>query len=82
MANITKDEVKTLYAQHTEATGQIFLDQAVERAYYWSDGQPWLVNALARQVVEEILVNDYNRTITAEHIDQAADDLMKRRDTH
>jgi hypothetical protein len=82
LANFTKDEVKTLYAQHTEATGQMFLDEALERAYYWSDGQPWLVNALARQVVFKILVRDYRQIITAEHIDQAADDLMKRRDTH
>ncbi|MDR1872183.1 MAG: ATP-binding protein, partial [Deltaproteobacteria bacterium] len=55
LANFTQEEIKDLYGQHTEATGQVFLDEAVQRAYYWSEGQPWLVNALAREVVEEIL---------------------------
>jgi hypothetical protein len=82
LANFTEYEVKTLYAQHTEATGQVFDEEAVQRAWYWSEGQPWLVNALARQVVEKILANEYSQTITAQHIDEAADNLMKRRDTH
>jgi hypothetical protein len=82
LPNFTQKEVEALYAQHTEATGQVFANDAVQRAYYWSEGQPWLVNALARQVVEKILANDYRPAIEAELIDQAADNLMKRRDTH
>jgi hypothetical protein len=82
LSNFTQDEVKTLYTQHTEATGQVFEDEAVKRAWYWSEGQPWLVNALARQVVEKILSRDYVAVITAQYIDEAADNLMKRRDTH
>jgi hypothetical protein len=58
---------------------QEFLNEALERAWYWSEGQPWLVNALARQVVGKILARDYSQAITAEHIDQAPDNLMKRR---
>jgi hypothetical protein len=82
LSNFTKDEIQTLYAQHTEATGQEFLNEALERAWYWSEGQPWLVNALARQVVEKILARNFSQAITAENIDQAADNLMKIRDTH
>jgi hypothetical protein len=82
LPNFTLDEVKVLYAQHTEATGQVFMDEALERAWYWSEGQPWLVNALARQVVENVLARDYGPTINSDHIDKAADNLMKRRDTH
>jgi hypothetical protein len=82
LSNFSPDEVRTLYAQHTEATGQIFLDEAVKNAWRWSEGQPWLVNALAAEVIEEILDFDYGRTVDEELIDQAAGNLMKRRDTH
>ncbi|MDR1519395.1 MAG: ATP-binding protein [Planctomycetota bacterium] len=82
LGNFTSEQVAALYRQHTEATGQIFEPGAVERAWYWSEGQPWLVNALARQVVEKDLKQDYSLPVTAGHIDGAADALMKRRDTH
>jgi hypothetical protein len=76
------DEVKTLYHQHTDASGQIFEPEAIKRAWYWSEGQPWLVNALALETVDEILNNDYSIAITKDLIDQAAEAIIKRRDTH
>jgi hypothetical protein len=82
LTNFTAEQVGELYRQHTEATGQIFAPAAVERVWYWTEGQPWLVNALARQVVEDDLKRDYSIPVTSEHIDSAADTLMKRRDTH
>jgi hypothetical protein len=82
LADFAYAEVKELYSRHTEATGQIFEDEAVQRAFYWSEGQPWLVNALSREAIEEILSNDYRPNITAKLIDQAADNLMRRRDPH
>jgi rhamnogalacturonyl hydrolase YesR len=50
LADFTLDEISRLYHQHTEATGQAFEENAIERAWYWTEGQPWLVNALARQI--------------------------------
>ncbi|MDR2819701.1 MAG: ATP-binding protein, partial [Desulfovibrio sp.] len=82
LTNFTMEQIGELYRQHTEATGQVFEDNAVERAYYWSEGQPWLVNALARQVVDDDFERDYTKTVTAAHIDAAAEALMQRRDTH
>jgi type II secretory pathway predicted ATPase ExeA len=82
LANFTQDQVRDLYAQHTQATSQIFDEKAVQRAWYWSEGQPWLVNALAYQVINKILKFDYSPTITADDIDKAADNLMRQRDTH
>jgi hypothetical protein len=82
LANFTQSEIKTLYHQHTEATGQVFVDGAVERTWYWSQGQPWLVNALAKQVIEKILKFDYSVAISAELIDKAAEDLFLRQDAH
>jgi hypothetical protein len=82
LTDFTKDEIKTLYGQHTSAVGQIFEPEAVERAWYWSEGQPWLVNALAKEAIEAILKSDFSNAITAEHIDVAAGNIMKRRDAH
>jgi hypothetical protein len=82
LTNFTQDEIGALYYQHTEASGQIFEPQAIERAYYWTDGQPWLVNALAFGVIDKILKNDYSVAINNSLIDQAANALMLRRETH
>ncbi|MDR1110829.1 MAG: hypothetical protein LBP92_09115 [Deltaproteobacteria bacterium] len=80
--NFTKDEVRTLYGQHSEATGQAFDDSAIDRAWYWTEGQPWLVNALARQIVSGQLENDHMAEITGDHFDQAAATLIEGRSTH
>ncbi|MDR3135102.1 MAG: AAA-like domain-containing protein [Deltaproteobacteria bacterium] len=80
--NFTQEEIGHLYRQHTEATGQVFDDAAIGRAWHWSEGQPWLVNALARQIIEAKLKNDYSANVTALLVDEAAESLIKRRDTH
>jgi hypothetical protein len=75
------DEVLELYGQHTAETGQVFLPEAVDRAFYLTQGQPWLVNALARQLTE-VLVEDRARPITTAHVDDAKEILIRRQDTH
>jgi len=77
----TADEVRSLYALHTAETGQRFDDAAVTRAFELTRGQPWLVNALARQCVEAV-VTDRARPITAPDIDRARERLIQRQDTH
>jgi type II secretory pathway predicted ATPase ExeA len=74
-------EVAELYGQHTEATGQIFTIEAIATAFELTQGQPWLVNALAKEVVEK-LVKDPTVAITSAHISQAKEILVTRRDTH
>lgn len=81
LRNFTREEVTRLYRQHTTDTGQAFTHEAMDLAFELTQGQPWLVNALARQAVE-ILVTDLTQPITAEHIDQAREILIRRRDTH
>jgi AAA-like domain len=75
------EEVAELYHQHTADTGQTFTDGAIETAFHLTQGQPWLVNALVKEVVEE-LVRDRSIAITSEHINQAKDVLIQRMDTH
>jgi hypothetical protein len=81
LSNFSFEEVKTLYLQHTAATGQIFTPEAIDQAYYLTDGQPWLVNAIARQVTE-YLTDNPSIPITLELINQAKEILIQRKDTH
>ena len=82
LTNFTRAEIVALYGQHTAETGRVFEEAAVDRVAYWTCGQPWLVNALARECVEKILENDVAQPVTAALIDQAAEVLLRRRDTH
>ena len=81
LGNFNFEEVQELYLQHTDATGQIFTPEAIHHAFYLTDGQPWLVNALARQATE-VLVKDVTQSISAEVINQAKEILIQRQDTH
>jgi hypothetical protein len=81
MRNFTGDEVTALYGQHTAETGQVFLPEATDRAFALTQGQPWLVNALARQLTE-VLVTDRRETIVASRVNEAAEILIRRLDTH
>ncbi|QNP31207.1 ATP-binding protein [Cylindrospermopsis curvispora GIHE-G1] len=81
MRNFNPEEVGELYQQHTEATGQIFTPEAIATAFDLTQGQPWLVNALAKEVVEK-MVKDRSIAITKEHILQAKEILIIRQDTH
>lgn len=82
LTNFTRDEIGSLYAQHTCDTGQLFEDAAVDRAFHWTCGQPWLVNAIARECVEKLLNRDFAKPVTVELINQAAENLLHRRDMH
>ncbi|MGB3642334.1 MAG: ATP-binding protein [Rivularia sp. (in: cyanobacteria)] len=81
LRNFNASEVLELYQQHTEDTGQIFTEAATATAFDLTQGQPWLVNALAKEVVEK-MVKDRSIPITFEHILQAKEILIARRDTH
>ena len=81
LEDFREDEVGELYAQHTAETGQVFQPEAVARAFYLSQGQPWLVNALAKELVEQ-LVPDPAQPITAQDVERAKEVLIARKDTH
>ncbi|MBD2362706.1 ATP-binding protein [Anabaena minutissima FACHB-250] len=81
LRNFNAEEVAELYQQHTAETGQIFTPEATATAFDLTQGQPWLVNALAKEVVEK-MVKDRSIAITKEHILQAKEILIARQDTH
>jgi hypothetical protein len=81
LRNFTAPEVVDLYAQHTADTGQVFTPAALEHTFALTQGQPWLVNALAKVAVED-LTDDPEQPITPALIDAAKEVLIQRQDTH
>jgi len=81
LGDFSAADVVALYQQHTADTGQIFTPEALALAFDLTQGQPWLVNALAKVAVEE-LTDDPTIPITAAVIDTAKEVLIKRQDTH
>ena len=82
LRNFTKGEVAELYAQHTQATKQIFEPQATDYIFEQTQGQPWLVNAIACECVEKITQKDYSKPITQTIAEQAIQNLILARGTH
>jgi len=81
LSNFSLDQVRMLYNQHSYETGQQFTASAIEYAFYLTQGQPWLVNALAYEACFED-VTDRSQAITKDVIERAKDTLILRRDTH
>jgi hypothetical protein len=82
LKNFSKQEVYELLEQHTNETGQVFNTEVKDEIFRLSSGQPWLVNALANEIVLEILKNDYSKEITFDIVNEAKNQLILRRDTH
>ena len=80
--NFTESDISALYAQHTAETGQQFADGVVADVWRLTCGQPWLVNAIGCECVEEIHGNRYGETITVEDVEAAKEAIIRRRDTH
>lgn len=81
LANFTPEEIAELYGQHTAETGQVFTPEATGLAWELTRGQPWLVNALAAEIVDQ-LVRDRAVQIEPRHVERAKEILIERRDTH
>jgi hypothetical protein len=77
----SEPEVAELCAQHTARTGQRFEPEATARIYALSQGHPWLVCALADQIVGRDL-RDRSLPVTAAHVDAAKETIIIERRTH
>jgi type II secretory pathway predicted ATPase ExeA len=81
LRNFNAAEVGELYEQHTEDTGQVFTTDAIALVFELTQGQPWLVNAIARQLTE-VVAPEPTITVTAEMVEEAKEILIRRQDTH
>ena len=83
LGDFSRAEVLALLGQHTEETGQVFTDDALETVWEQTQGQPWLVNALAD---EACFYGDFaeawDRPVDADAILAAQEQLILRRETH
>ena len=83
LGDFSKEEVEKLYECHTNETGQKFHDDAIDLAWDLTQGQPWLVNALAYEACFDMKEGrDRSVPITAEMIARAKDNIILRRETH
>ena len=83
LGNFTKEEIRELYMQHTQETGQRWDEACFPMVWEATEGQPWLVNALANEVTNEMKENrDRSIRITPDMIYQAQERIIYRRDTH
>ena len=83
LGNFSKEEIHELYMQHTRETGQVFDDACFPMVWEATEGQPWLVNALGREVTWSMKENrDRSVVITPEMMYRAQENLIYRRDTH
>ena len=81
LRNFNADEVTTLLAQHTDETGQPFEPEAAAELHRLTDGQPFLVNALADLCVTQ-LMPERAVPITPADVDAAREQLILARRTH
>ena len=83
LGNFSKEEIRKLYMQHTRETGQKFDEACFPLVWEATEGQPWLVNALAREATWSMKENrDRNMVISLEVMYKAQENLIYRRDTH
>ena len=83
LRDFSEPKVRALLAQHTAETGQPWTEEAQQAVWKLTAGQPWLVNALARQTCgRDPAGRDRTRPLTADAIQRAREQLILRRDTH
>ncbi|MEA1969506.1 MAG: AAA-like domain-containing protein [Thermodesulfobacteriota bacterium] len=83
LGDFAESEVKSLLEQHTSETGQEFTLEAKACIWHLSQGQPWLVNALAYESTFKIKEGRVRtKPVDKDMVDQAKENLITRRETH
>ena len=80
LGDFSAAETQALLTQHTEETGQAWAEAAREEIWRLTQGQPWLVNALAYRACEAN--RDPEQAIDVEAIHETREQLILRRETH
>jgi len=82
LRNFSQCEIGELYQQHADDTGQEFSKDAIELVWEQTQGQPWLVNAIAYEAVRKKSEDEAAETITADKVTSVIQTLILKRDTH
>ena len=83
LRDFSPSEVESLLAQHSEATGQGFTEEAYQTIWNLTQGQPWLVNALANEACRKSKAGqDHSNPIVSQAIQDARQQLLLLRGNH
>ena len=83
IGNFSRNDIEKLYLEHTKETGQIFDNEVFDLVFKYTDGQPWLVNALAFQACFKMQENrDRKIVITKRIMCEAKKQLILSKQTH
>ena len=83
LGDFSPDDVRALLSQHREETRQEWTEEARDEVWKLTQGQPWLVNALAYEACfGNKAGRDRSRPVTLDAIRDAREQLIARRDTH
>ena len=83
LGDFDQADARTLLGQHTAQTGQAFTEAALAAVWDQSQGQPWLVNALAYEACfRNKTGRDRSRAIDGEAVMAAREELVLARQTH
>jgi hypothetical protein len=82
IGNFSKEDIKALFAQRTEETGQKITRQALDYVWEQSRGQPWIVNNLFMRATMEVLDRNDFRTVGLKEIKEARKQMVDARETH
>ncbi|CAN2041328.1 Protein containing ATPase domain, prokaryote [Candidatus Magnetomoraceae bacterium gMMP-15] len=81
LPSFSLNNIRELYRQYTEETGQPFTMEAVQKVYEESAGQPWLVNRLGTILTCKIK-SETIEPITAGDVEQAVAILVDKNNSH
>ena len=83
LGDFSEGETHALLSQHTEETGQRFTPPALDAVWRETQGQPWLVNAIADSACfEQEAGRDRSQPIDGAAIMEAKEQLVQSRRTH
>ena len=83
LGDFTRAEVGDLLGQHTVETGQGFAPEAVDAVWEQTRGQPWLVNALGREMCfPDGALRPRDDPISEGDVFEAREALILSRETH
>jgi len=76
-------QIKNLFEQHTHDTGQRFEEDVFPLVWELTEGQPWLVNALAYEACFRMPKGQERQNpVNVEIIIEAKENIIARRETH
>ncbi|OQY55321.1 MAG: hypothetical protein DRR08_13980 [Candidatus Parabeggiatoa sp. nov. 2] len=81
LPNFAVSQVRELFEQYTQETGQVVAEDVIETLHKQTAGQPFLVNRLGQILTEEMNI-PLPTTITHAHFDKALQQILEEANVH